>query len=436
MKYLHLIILVSNLFAFSFFAEGVEMPVIPIELRNKEELWISTRKSYEGMEGRQTKFYWLGNDSIINGKECRIVNFRDFDGLTYGQGAFYVEDKTYFYNSDINEKNEHDFVKIMDFNVNPGEIIPGGGVGDYKVQSLELINVNESALTLVKLESELSPNGFWLEKIGASSEACTYESFNPYIGAGNVDVALFWAYYQQGKCIFSIDDFAEYGEILIPEDMPYSKIKIGNLFYALHSDPKTAAVWNEEFDTSSNYRDLPKTVIIEPSVEYADDTYLVTSIGYKALSGCTGLEQIEIPATVLTIDYGAFECNSLHTIIFKGYPELVSDSFSGSTNINAIYVDAQEPPKDNSSDKAFNPITYEMAILYVPKEYIESFQESPFWSNFKNIKAFDFTNGVGDNVLASDSISDGKMFDIFGREILQPAKGQIYIKNGKKIIGD
>ena len=38
------------------------------------------------------------------------------------------------------------------------------------------------------------------------------------------------------------------------------------------------------------------------------------------------------------------------------------------------------------------------------------------------------------NVVTDETIKDGKMYDIMGREISQPRRGEIYIKNGQKMI--
>ena len=38
------------------------------------------------------------------------------------------------------------------------------------------------------------------------------------------------------------------------------------------------------------------------------------------------------------------------------------------------------------------------------------------------------------NVVRDETIKDGKIYDIMGREISQPRRGEIYIKNGQKMI--
>ena len=49
------------------------------------------------------------------------------------------------------------------------------------------------------------------------------------------------------------------------------------------------------------------SIIIPESVNYEGKTYSVTSIGYSAFDGCSGLTSITIPNSVTIIGYRAFE---------------------------------------------------------------------------------------------------------------------------------
>jgi hypothetical protein len=44
-------------------------------------------------------------------------------------------------------------------------------------------------------------------------------------------------------------------------------------------------------------------------------------------------------------------------------------------------------------------------------------------------------NGVDAIITDSDNAESAPMYDLMGRRITSPAKGQIYIQNGKKFIG-
>ena len=53
---------------------------------------------------------------------------------------------------------------------------------------------------------------------------------------------------------------------------------------------------------------------IPDSVTYGGNTYSVTSIGYYAFSGCTGLASVAIPSSVTSIGSSAFKgCTGLTT---------------------------------------------------------------------------------------------------------------------------
>ena len=66
----------------------------------------------------------------------------------------------------------------------------------------------------------------------------------------------------------------------------------------------------------------------------------VTSIGYDAFSGCSGLQSIEIPNSVTKIDAGAFEncSNLLRLIIPNSVTEIVDGPFNGCDNLESIVV--------------------------------------------------------------------------------------------------
>ena len=51
----------------------------------------------------------------------------------------------------------------------------------------------------------------------------------------------------------------------------------------------------------SDYRGDAKSVTIPTRVTYNGETYKVTSIGYRAFYGCSGLTSIEIPNSVTSI---------------------------------------------------------------------------------------------------------------------------------------
>ena len=91
-------------------------------------------------------------------------------------------------------------------------------------------------------------------------------------------------------------------------DFDYEDVHIGDLSYTIYATDKTATV------RSGNYSGLT-TANIPASVTYSGTTYSVTSIGYDAFRGCSGLTSVTIPNSVTSIGSRAFDyCRSLTSV--------------------------------------------------------------------------------------------------------------------------
>lgn len=109
----------------------------------------------------------------------------------------------------------------------------------------------------------------------------------------------------------------------------------------------------------------------------------VTSIGYSAFYGCTGLISVVIPRSVISIDYSAFE---------------------DCTGLTSITVE-HETPIDY--DDAFENVDKSNCILYVPLGSKTAYENAEGWSEFENIVEFELDTDISalDNAIYVDQVN-------------------------------
>jgi len=105
----------------------------------------------------------------------------------------------------------------------------------------------------------------------------------------------------------------------------------------------------------------------------------VTSIGYNAFRGSSGLTSITIPNSVTSIGSEVFaDCTGLIYITLPSKLTSIGDCLYGCNNLAYIYCNAKDVPSvvNNSLGNTGN------ITLYVPSESIEAYKSTSPWSKF------------------------------------------------------
>ncbi len=170
----------------------------------------------------------------------------------------------------------------------------------------------------------------------------------------------------------------------------------------------------------------------------------VKSIGNKAFWQCRSLKKLDLPQELETIEKeGFWYCDSLEEIIFpKSLIFLGTRSCDYWTNVKRIYCMSSEPPVCEGNERCpfgsynsdFDKSTPNDIPVYVPVGTAEKYRKAWGWDYFANfIETDDFPTAIH-NITIEHSNSNNPIYDLNGREVINPQKGQVYIKNGKKII--
>ena len=118
----------------------------------------------------------------------------------------------------------------------------------------------------------------------------------------------------------------------------------------------------------------------------------VTSIGWSAFSGCSGLTSVTIGSSVTSIGDFAFEgCSGLTSVtIGNSVTSIGYSAFSGCSGLTSVISLNTIPPQIYNS--TFSDETYKSATLNVPIGCKSIYWLHPYWENFKNIEEIDVNN--------------------------------------------
>ena len=151
----------------------------------------------------------------------------------------------------------------------------------------------------------------------------------------------------------------------------------------------------------------------------------VTEIGDFVFEGCSGLTSLTIPSSVTSIGESAFTgCSGLTSLtIPSGVTSIGNFAFLGCSGLTSIYVYPENLPELWTN--IFNGCDAKNCIVYVPKG-----TDIVYWSSefgyFEKIVEFDAT-GI-DKVTTSTNAKEVSRYSVNGKRLSAPAKGLNIVK--------
>ena len=145
--------------------------------------------------------------------------------------------------------------------------------------------------------------------------------------------------------------------------------EVGGIYYNITSSSNlTVAVSYRGSSYDSYYQEYSGRVSIPESVTYNGTTYSVTSIGWSAFSGCSGLTSVTIGNSVTSIGSWAFSgCTGLTSVtIGNSVTEIGYQVFYGCTGLTSVTFNAKNCTTCGSSDYPAFPST--IKTLTIGKE--------------------------------------------------------------------
>lgn len=144
-------------------------------------------------------------------------------------------------------------------------------------------------------------------------------------------------------------------------------------------------------------------------------------IGVETFNNCENLKDIELPESLIIIEDGAFKnCIKFNSITLPASTRYIGKAaFEGCRNLAHVVVNAQTPP--GMERNAFDERTYERAVLTVPSDYIEAYDNNRIWRQFKNREA-----GVGN--ISAEGVEEIARYNLDGMPVNADENGFIVIK--------
>ena len=134
----------------------------------------------------------------------------------------------------------------------------------------------------------------------------------------------------------------------------------------------------------------------------------VTSIGYAAFGGCSGLTELTLPNSVTSIGCDAFyDCSGMTELTLpNSVTSIVDYAFSECSGLAKITSLAEIPPM--CGFKVFDGVNKTNCELIVPGGSVAAYTQAEVWNEFSNISGF---SGV------EDTVADGNTIRAIGNQI-------------------
>ena len=196
----------------------------------------------------------------------------------------------------------------------------------------------------------------------------------------------------------------EFGTIVAIDDSPIIEFADANV--------KALCVTNWDSNGDDELSEAEAAAVTDLGTVFKNNTQIssfdelqyftgLTSIGYAAFYGCSGLTSITIPEGVTSIGEKVFyDCSSLTSIIIStSVTSIGANAFSNCNSLTDFYCFAENipstiygvPPYSDMHYNTFHNTLTSSATLHVPEVSLESYSTTAPWKYFGTIVAIDNT---------------------------------------------
>ena len=156
----------------------------------------------------------------------------------------------------------------------------------------------------------------------------------------------------------------------------------------------------------------------------------ITRIESSTFENCKSLTEIDIPDGVNYIGSGAFaSCQALEEITLPTSLEFIGSRAFSNAATYRFFCPATIVP--TAHPEAFNVNYLRLCSLLVPGSLKAEYKATYPWSEFGGIYNIDGSDDIQE--VTDDAAHDPlQKWDLNGRKLVQPAKGQIYLHQGRK----